>query len=98
LLIALASVFGGVAGVSMLLWGMSMGGLIYAQWKRLIEKIDFVIIGAITLAVVVLVPPLHSLHSITRVMVVIWSVTVSAGAVAFTALFGLLYRLLSRSK
>jgi serine/threonine-protein kinase len=98
LLIALASVFGGVSGISIGLWGMSMGGLVYAQWKRFIEKIDFLIIGAITLAVVALIPPLRSLHGITAVMVIIWSFTVSAGAIAFAALFGLIYRLLSRSK
>ncbi|PNW65236.1 UNVERIFIED_CONTAM: hypothetical protein BEN50_24020 [Euhalothece sp. KZN 001] len=70
-----------------------MGGLIYAQWKRFIEKIDFLILGVLTLAVVVLVPPLHSMPVMT---VIISSIVASAGAIAFTALFRLLLKLLSR--
>ena len=92
LLIAFTSVFN-VPGISIGLWGMSMGGLIYAQWKRFIEKIDFLILGVLTLAVVVLVPPLHSMPVMT---VIISSIVASAGAIAFTALFRLILKMLSR--
>lgn len=92
LLIAFTSVFN-VPGISIGLWGMSMGGLIYAQWKRFIEKIDFLILGVLTLAVVVLVPPLHSMPVMT---VIVSSIVASAGAIAFTALFRLILKILSR--
>jgi serine/threonine-protein kinase len=92
LLIALTSLFS-IPGISFGLWGMSMGGLIYAQWKRFIEKLDFLLIGGITLAVVLLVPPLHSMPS---AIVVVISLVASAGAVSVTALIRLLYKLFSQ--
>lgn len=95
LLIAFTSLFPAPA-ISIGLWGMSMGGIIYSVWKRFIEKVDFAILGVITLAVVVLVPPLHSVHGITIGMVIITSIVASAGTVAFVALFRLIYNLISR--
>ncbi len=93
LLIALTSLFNAPA-ISIGLWGMSMGGLLYAQWKRLIEKIDFLILGGITLAVVAL----FFRGEMTLIMAVILAATGGAGAVASTALFNLIYQLLSRLK
>lgn len=96
-LIALSSIFSTPA-ISIGLWGMSMGGLVYAQWQRIIEKIDFLMIGGVTLALIILLPPLHSIHDLTRLVVIIASVTVSAGAIALTTLFKLIYNLLSRRR
>ncbi len=92
LLIALTSLFS-IPGISFGLWGMSMGGLIYAQWKRFIEKLDFLLIGGVTLAVVLLVPPLHTMPS---AIVVVISIVASAGAISVTALIRLLYKLFSQ--
>ena len=92
LLIAFTSVFN-APGISIGLWGMSMGGIIYAQWKRFIEKVDFLILGVITLAIVALVPPLHSMPVMT---VIVSSIVASAGTTAFTALFRLILKILSR--
>jgi len=92
LLIAFTSLFS-IPGISFGLWGMSLGGLMYAQWKRLIEKMDFLLVGGVTLAVVLLVPALHSMPS---AIVVVISLVASAGAISFTALIRLLYKLFSR--
>ncbi|AFZ44877.1 serine/threonine protein kinase [Halothece sp. PCC 7418] len=92
LLIAFSSLFS-LPSISVGLWGMSMGGLIYAQWKRLIEKFDFLIIGGITLAVVLFIPPLHNLPS---AIVLVIALVASAGAISVTALIRLLYKLFSQ--
>ena len=90
--IAFTSLFSNPA-ISIGLWGMTMGGLIYAVWKRFIEKINFLILGVITLGVVVLVPPLHNLPVLT---VIIVSFVAGAGAIALTTLVRLFLILLSR--
>ena len=35
-------------GITMGIWGMTMGGLVYAQWSRWIEKFDLLIIAGVT--------------------------------------------------
>lgn len=92
LLIALTGLFS-IPSISIGLWGMSMGALIYAQWQRLIEKFDFFLIGGITLAVVVLLSPLHQMPI---AIVIFLAISTSAGAVSFTAIIRLLYKLLSK--
>lgn len=79
-------------GVSIGLWGMIMGGLIFAEFRRIIEKLDFVIIGGITLAVVVFF--LRGGFLIPNVIAI--AVLAGAAAIAVTALFRLVYLLLSR--
>ncbi|MGQ4649882.1 protein kinase domain-containing protein [Lyngbya aestuarii] len=80
-------------GISIGLWGMIMGGLIFAQLRRLIEKIDLLIIAGITLAVVLFIPALRELPSVD---VAVIAILAGAGAIAVTALFRLVYHLLSR--
>ncbi|NEO93441.1 MAG: serine/threonine protein kinase, partial [Moorea sp. SIO3G5] len=80
--------------LGMLLWGMSLGGLIYAQYRRFIEKIDLVIIGGISLGLLILFPVLRVQQSIQLVIII--SVLAAAAAIALTALFRLVYQLLSR--
>lgn len=77
-------------------WGMAMGGLIYAQYRRVIEKIDLPIIGAVTLAIVLLAIPLAVSLPFSREVVVVGALLAGAGAVAVTALFRSIYLLLSR--
>jgi len=82
------------------LLGMIMGGLIYAQYRRVIEQTEMLIIGAGTLALLVYFPALRSAATmiypgspITGVLFVGWLAALSA--IAATAIFRLIYKLLS---
>lgn len=90
--IALKS-FLGISGISMGLLGGIVGGLIFVQYRRFIEGNDLPIIAGITLALM-LIPALRVGLELPLVMVV--GVFVAAGAIAATALFRLIYLLLSR--
>ncbi|PSO87176.1 MAG: hypothetical protein BRC41_05375 [Cyanobacteria bacterium QH_9_48_43] len=92
LFIALESLFSSDS-ISIGLWGMSLGGLIFGQYRRIIEKIDLPIIAGITLGLVLL---LSFLRSFPSEIVVVISILGGAGAIAATALFRLIYQLLSR--
>jgi serine/threonine-protein kinase len=81
-------------GISIGLWGMIMGGLIFAEFRRIVEKFDFLIIGGLTLAAVVFFKALQNGFPIQFIIVV--SVLAGAGSIAATALFRLVYLLLSR--
>ena len=81
-------------GISIGLWGMIMGGLIFAEFRRIVEKFDFIIIGGLTLAAVLFFNALHNGFTIQSIIVL--SVLAGAGAIAATALFRLVYLLLSR--
>ncbi len=91
--IALKS-FLGISGISMGLLGGIVGGLIFVQYRRLIEGKDLPIIAVITLALMLLLPALRVGLELPLVMVV--GVLAGAGAIAVTALFRLIYLLLSR--
>lgn len=83
-----------VSGLSIGIFGMTMGGLIFAQTRRLIEKIDFVILAGITSVIIVFVPVLQGNLGIQSVLII---ATMSAASViAITAFFRLVYQLLSR--
>lgn len=92
LLIALSSVFPAPA-ISVGLWGMSMGGLIYAQWKRWIEKFDLLILGGMTLGLVIFIPPLSNPPALT---VVVATVVAGSGAIALITLFRIILKLIAR--
>ena len=49
----------GVTGLSLGLWGAVMGGLVYAQFRRWIERVDLAIVGGVSLALLLLVPALR---------------------------------------
>ncbi|MDJ1183470.1 serine/threonine-protein kinase [Roseofilum casamattae] len=49
----------GVTGLSLGLWGALMGGLVYAQFRRWIERVDLAIVGGVSLALLLLVPALR---------------------------------------
>ncbi|HBB33152.1 MAG TPA: serine/threonine protein kinase [Cyanobacteria bacterium UBA8803] len=93
LFIALGSLLP-VPGISMGLWGMIMGGMIFAQFRRIIEKFDFLIIAGISLSLVVFFQGLRAGFPVPSVLAL--SVLAGAGAIAVTALFRLIYLLLSR--
>ena len=81
-------------GLSIGLWGMIMGGLIFAEFRRIIEKFDFVIIGGMTLAAVIFFKGLQA--GFPPQFIIMVSVLAGAAAIAVTALFRLIYLLLSR--
>jgi serine/threonine protein kinase len=60
LLIALGSLLP-APEISLGLWGMGMGGLIFAQYCRIIEKIDLILISGASLGLVWFIPALHQL-------------------------------------
>ncbi|MBR8829556.1 MAG: serine/threonine protein kinase [Gomphosphaeria aponina SAG 52.96 = DSM 107014] len=93
LFIVFTSIFS-APGISIGLWGMCNSGLIFALYRRVMEKIDLIIITAIALGLVLFIPALHGSFSSQLVLVI--SVLAAAGAIAATALFRLIYQLLSR--
>ena len=87
-------------GVGIGLLGMIVGGLIYGQYRRAIEQTEMLVIGAGTLALLVFFPALRSAANmiypgapITGVLFVGW--LAALGAIAGTAIFRLVYKLLS---
>jgi serine/threonine protein kinase len=87
-------------GLSMGLLGTIVGGLIYAQYRRAIEPTTMLIIGAGTLALMIFFPALQKAaiaiypgSPLTGVLFVGW--LAALGAIAATAIFRLIYKLLS---
>ena len=83
-----------ISGVSLGIFGAVMGGLVFALHRRIIEKIDLVILAVITAAVVTLIPIFHG--ALTSSAILIIAGASAAGAIAITAFFRLVYQLLSR--
>jgi len=87
--------------ISIGLLGMVIGGLIFAQYRRIIEGKDLPIIAGITLLIVMLLSrvkpliasPIPETPAIAGVLFV--AIVAAAGAIAITALFRLIYKLLS---
>jgi len=80
--------------ISIGLWGMIMGGLIFAEFRHIIEKFDLLIIAGLTLAAVVFFKALQ--QGFSPEFIIVLAVLAGAGAIAATALFRLVYLLLSR--
>ncbi len=70
-----------------------MGGLVFAQTRRWIEKLDLLIIPAISCGIIFFVPFLRGSFSITQVLII--SVAAGLVTVALISLFRLIYKLLS---
>ncbi|MBD1815089.1 serine/threonine protein kinase, partial [Microcoleus sp. FACHB-DQ6] len=99
LAIALTSLFPS-PGWSIGLLGMIVAGLIYGQYRRAIEQTEMLIIGAGTVALLWFFPALQTAalaiypnSPITGVLFVGW--LGALGAIAGTAIFRLIYKLLS---
>jgi serine/threonine protein kinase len=101
LAIALSSGLG-ISGISVGLLGAGLGGLMYIQYRQMIEGKDLPIIAAITLAIVGFIPLLHTAPFVQSfglpafLAVGFVGLLVGAGAIAVTALFRLIYQLLSQ--
>ncbi len=72
--------------------GVILTVLIFAQFRRWIEKFDLLIILAISFAIIYFVP---ALHTIGIQLVIIYSLAAGLITIALTSLFRLIYRLLS---
>ncbi|MEM6837694.1 MAG: serine/threonine-protein kinase [Cyanobacteria bacterium P01_C01_bin.120] len=97
LAIALVSLFGTTL-LGSGAWLLLLAGLILLQAKRVIERFDLVIIAAITLAVVLLFPPLQTILIATaapRLTAIVLAMMAGLAAIAIGTLFRLIYRLLS---
>ena len=97
--IALASLLGTTL-ISTGLWLLILGGLILAQSLRIIEKADLAIIASITLAIILFFPALRTVINGYATgnplqVVVFLAILTGAIAIAVTALFRLVYKLLS---
>ncbi|HEY9781506.1 MAG TPA: serine/threonine-protein kinase [Leptolyngbyaceae cyanobacterium] len=94
IVIALYSLLSAQPGLA---WGIAvliLALLIFAQSRRWIEKVDLLIISSITLVIIFLVPVLHSGFTIS--VVGLLAVATALIAIALTALFKIIYKLLSQ--
>lgn len=80
-------------GLSIGLWGMCLGGLIYILYRRFIEGKDLPIFAVLTFALM-FVPALRG--TLTIQLVAMFGVLGGAAAIAATAIFRLVYQILSR--
>lgn len=79
-------------------WLLLLGGLVFLQARRVIERLDLVIIAGVTLAVITLFPPLRLVLAATGSPLqtaVVLAVLAGLMAVVIATLFRLIYRLLS---
>jgi serine/threonine-protein kinase len=98
--IGLASLFG-TSFISAGFWVVLLIGLIFVQSRRIIERIDLLIIAGITLTLVMVVAPLRRaiatpIAGNLLFTVVVVAVLAGLAAIALTTLFRLIYKLLSR--
>ena len=83
-----------VSGVSIGILGATIAGLIYAQTRRIIEKIDLVIIAGLSVVIVFFLPILQGEFVLGTILIV--AAMSGAAAIAVTALFRLIYQILAR--
>lgn len=79
-------------------WLLLVLGLLLLQVRRVIERVDLVIIAGLTLALVLLFPPLQSVVAAAaspRMVVVAVAILAGLAAVSIATLFRLIYRVLS---
>ena len=79
--------------ITLVVSAVILGVLIFAQTRRWIEKLDLLIIGGISLTLIFFVPFLHA--GISSLQVAIFAVAAGLIAIAVTAIFRLIYKLLS---
>jgi hypothetical protein len=89
LLVALRSLLPS-PGISMGLWGMMVGGLIFAYYRRLIPAKAMAIIAGLTLAAVLLIPALH--NGLPMVWAIMIPILAGVVAIVLAALFRSVYK------
>lgn len=93
LAIALSHLFKGITPFSIGIWGMMVGGLVFLQYRRIIEKKDLPILAIIS-SIIMLFPTLN--HNLGIMMTFIIASLAGAGSIAIMALFRLVYQILSK--
>ncbi|MBP0019856.1 MAG: serine/threonine protein kinase [Cyanobacteria bacterium SBLK] len=106
LLMAFTSMMQAIEPIGIGLLGMSVGGAIFAQYRRVIEKWDFLILGGITFVLVALIQVFHrnaALQALLQTLsapqflgIFLLAVFAGAATVAITTLFLLIYKILSK--
>ena len=86
--------FLGLSGISMGLLGMIVGGLVYVQYRRWIEGKDLPILAVAQLVIALSLMFILDLKDIPSAIAI--AILAGAAAVAITAIFRLVYLLLSR--
>lgn len=84
------------SGVSLGIIGAVMGGITFALNRRIIEKVDLIIIALISVGVVAFIPKFHAGLGLTSPEVLLIATMSGAGAIAVYVFFRLVYKLLSR--
>ncbi|HBQ97153.1 MAG: serine/threonine protein kinase [Roseofilum sp. Belize BBD 4] len=84
----------GVNGISMGIWGAAMGGLVYAQFRRWIERMDLVILAVISWGILLFVPPVRGTHALDVILII--PVCVGAGLGLIMSVFRLISQKLVR--
>ncbi|HEY9300118.1 MAG TPA: serine/threonine protein kinase, partial [Phormidium sp.] len=72
------------------LWGIVLGGLIFAQNRQIIQRSNLLIIAGVTLALVWFISRSQPIEFIVGVPII-----AGVAAIAITALFRLIHKLLS---
>ncbi|WP_254567198.1 bifunctional serine/threonine protein kinase/MFS transporter [Oscillatoria sp. HE19RPO] len=93
LLIVLRSL-GFAPAIGTIAWLLILSALIFVQYRRFIEKYDLLILAVVTLAIVFFIPPFHQAFLWEAILFI--PVFASCGAVAFTALFRLISKLIAK--
>lgn len=93
LAIALSHLFKGITPISIGIWGMMVGGLVFLQYRRIIEKKDLPILAIIS-SIIMLFPTLN--QNLGIMMTFIIASLAGAGSIAIMALFRLVYQILSK--
>lgn len=93
LLIVLRSL-GFAPAISTLAWLLILTALIFVQYRRLIEKYDLLILAVVTLGIVFFIPPFNQAFLWEAILFI--PVFASCCAVAFTALFRLISKLIAK--
>jgi serine/threonine-protein kinase len=96
LAIALASLLG-TTWLGSGTWLILLVGLLILQVRRVIERFDLLIIVAVTLAVILVFPPLRDIITTSppHLTIVVLAIMAGLAAVCIATLFRLIYRLLS---
>ena len=81
-------------GISFGIVGATVAGLVFAQTRRIIEKIDFLILAGITTALIYFLPALQGGFTIGTILVI--AAMSGAAVVGITALFRLIFAVLTK--
>lgn len=93
LALGLTNLFG-MTGIGMLLWGGVMGLLVYAQFRRWIERMDLAILAMISWGILLWVPPVRGSQPLDVILII--PVCVGAGLGLFMSIFRLISQRLVR--